>query len=197
MEHMPENLYIRKNPYNTPSFSPECKMIWHPEESEYFQPVINSFCMFRKCFEAEEGYCSASLSILADSRYQLFINGRYIARGPCRSDPRWQYFDHLDILPELKPGKNVIAVHVLYYGYGTGQYIPTMHMLAVDCRIGYQHRDTVSIVTDNTWKCIFSPAYDRSAPCKRTARPIEVFLLKSIRMDGLRLILTIADGITP
>ena len=59
----------------------------------------------------------------ADSRYKLFVNGRYVASGPARGfQSHWPY-DELDIAPYLKRGRNVIAASVLCFGRGNFSHI--------------------------------------------------------------------------
>jgi hypothetical protein len=44
------------------------------------------FTVFRKCVVVPEAG-GARLHLFADARYVLWINGRYVERGPCRFDP--------------------------------------------------------------------------------------------------------------
>jgi hypothetical protein len=52
----------------------------------------------------------------ADSRYLLWVNGAEVGQGPIRSQPRRLRYDEYDIAPCLRPGRNVVAVLVTYYG---------------------------------------------------------------------------------
>ncbi len=64
---------------------------------------------FRLEFEASAGARSV-ISISASSRYQLYVNGKPAAFGPCRGD-RWRHFyETVDIGPYLVAGKNLLAV---------------------------------------------------------------------------------------
>ncbi|RME97029.1 MAG: hypothetical protein D6768_20630, partial [Chloroflexi bacterium] len=45
------------------------------------------------------------LFITADSRYKLWVNGQFVARGPGRSYPHCQSVDRLDITGRLQPGQ--------------------------------------------------------------------------------------------
>src|SRR5207244_808181 len=76
----------------------------------------NLFTYFRKTFDLPSGPVAAVTHVSADSRYRLYVNGRYVGRGPVRGDLVWQYYDDYDITPFLHSGKNVIAALVHYYG---------------------------------------------------------------------------------
>src|ERR1035437_10269045 len=85
----------------------------------------NEWWCFRKSFEIpSEEWERATITLTADSRYVLYINGIQAGRGPVRSWPFEQSFDCYEIGHLLKPGKvNTIAVLVLHYGVSTFYYI--------------------------------------------------------------------------
>ena len=92
------------------------KWIWYPSS----RILQNTFVLFRKEFVLEKQPSQAKGWILADSRYLLYVNGERIQWGPAPYDPRWPEADPINIAKYLKPGKNVIACQVLYYGVGDG-----------------------------------------------------------------------------
>ena len=47
----------------------------------------NQWICFRKRFSLEKEFDNAVLRITADSRYQLYINGRELTMGPARIGP--------------------------------------------------------------------------------------------------------------
>ncbi len=65
----------------------------------------------------------AKLFISADSRYKLWVNGQYVARGPARSYPQAQCVDRLDLTPYLRAGRNTLAVQVYQPGYSHFSYV--------------------------------------------------------------------------
>ncbi len=77
---------------------------------------MNRFVYFRKTFPLDALPQATPLHISADGRYQLFVNGNFLGRGPARCDPAFQYYDSYEIAPHLRPGQNVIAVLVHSYG---------------------------------------------------------------------------------
>ena len=66
---------------------------------------------------------SAVLDITADSRYKVWINGRFVARGPARCYPQHQAVDRLDVASYLRAGQNLIAVLVYQPGYSHFSYV--------------------------------------------------------------------------
>lgn len=91
--------------------------IWSPSAPTGTQV----YAVFRKSFDLKEQPKSATLRLFADSRYILWINGKYVDRGPCRFDPIGPEYDTLDVARFLQPGKNVLAVLVHHYHDGKPQ----------------------------------------------------------------------------
>ena len=52
------------------------------------------------------------MMIFADSRYVLWINGKYVERGPCRFDPKGPQYDVIAIKDHINKGQNTIAILV-------------------------------------------------------------------------------------
>ncbi|MBO9608296.1 MAG: alpha-L-rhamnosidase N-terminal domain-containing protein [Paenibacillaceae bacterium] len=107
----------------------------------------------------------AFVRITADSRYQLWINGQYVGRGPARSYPQFQSYDELDITRFVRAGTNHVAVLVHQFGISTAQYIHRLRSgLLMDgemvCADG-----TVTMRTDLSWRVKvadwYLPSYSR------------------------------------
>ncbi len=67
---------------------------------------------FRRSFKLAAAPARAQLDLFAYTRYQLFVNGEYVGRGPNRFENRRPEYDTWDIAPRLHAGSNVIAVLV-------------------------------------------------------------------------------------
>ncbi len=134
----------------------QAKWIWHPGE----EAPRNFFWAVRKSFALPEEFRQATLHITADSRYSLWVNGRYVGHGPVRAFPhRWRY-DTYDITPYVCTGENVLAVLVHHFGHGTFQYLQARGGL-----LAQVERDgEVIVASDETWKGIEHPAYERRMP---------------------------------
>ncbi len=122
--------------------------IWYPQR----RIKGSTFIFFRKVFDLPAAPTQVLKAwISADSRYQLFVNGTRVQRGPAPFDPRVQDVDPVDLLPYLRPGKNVLAALVCYFGHGEGTYVPGKPGLLFEAEVQCD-RDTVSIKTDRTWR---------------------------------------------
>jgi hypothetical protein len=69
---------------------------------------------FRRAFEAPAG-ARLTVRVSADSRYQLFLNGRRVSVGPCKGDGWRKHFETADLTPHLLPGRNVLAAKVIHF----------------------------------------------------------------------------------
>ncbi len=152
-------------------------LIWHPNELEsYYDRPQNSCCLFRKRVTLSDEIKEGHLSIFADTHYILYINGKEIGRGPCRSDPRWQYLDEYEIGTYLTKGENIIAVACMFYGYDTGKSISRVPCLFASGEVLLASDERYIIQSDRTFLVYLSQAFDRTAPringCKGV---IEVF----------------------
>jgi hypothetical protein len=58
----------------------------------------------------------ASIKITADSFCRLYINGKWVNDGPCRSWPEHYQYDEIDVAPYIISGSNEIKVVARYYG---------------------------------------------------------------------------------
>lgn len=70
--------------------------------------------LFRSSFELGSGAGECSLCITADSRYEAFIDGQLLGRGPAHGDIRHHFYDVYQ-LGRLSPGRHVLAVRVFDY----------------------------------------------------------------------------------
>jgi alpha-L-rhamnosidase len=88
-----------------------------------------AYVVFRKRFQLPAAPRRADLRLFADSRYILWINGRYVERGPCRFDPAAPEYDTLEVKGFLNAGENALAVlvHQCYDVKGPGQPGPGLN----------------------------------------------------------------------
>ena len=71
---------------------------------------------FRKQFTLSELPALKTIRITADSRYKLYVNGRFVQKGPQKAlDLKEWFVDAAELAPWLVIGENVIAVEVLRY----------------------------------------------------------------------------------
>lgn len=88
---------------NIPPILKEADWIW-PFPSNYVD-VANSYALFRETFELSEVPQRAVMYITADQNYRLYVNGKYVCKGPARGFQKSWPYDEVDIAPFLKKGK--------------------------------------------------------------------------------------------
>ena len=108
----------------------------------------NGVCVaFRKTFQLADTEKKATLQIFADARYMLWVNGRYVQRGPARFEPQAPEYDSMDLTEYLHKGDNVIAVLVTSR-ISNGKV--RMHAPGFTARLIQAERTVCS--TNATWK---------------------------------------------
>lgn len=137
------------------------------------EPAKNLFVYFRKVFFIDKNIKLSSVYISVDGRYQLFINGKFVGRGPARCHPLWQYVDLYDVSSYLKKGNNIIAVLVHSYGQNTSWYeLPKRdHLTTFDCGGLYFQGDVecegnkiIILDSNENWKYKISEAWKKDVP---------------------------------
>ncbi|GAT33035.1 alpha-L-rhamnosidase N-terminal domain-containing protein [Terrimicrobium sacchariphilum] len=109
----------------------------------------NCYALFRKSFSLKSLPRKAPFYITADQSYQLYINGRYVCRGPARGFQHSWPYDEVDVREWLRKGRNVIAVRAYNPGRSNFQYLHQGYAgLLVAARWG-----GVEITTDKSWSC--------------------------------------------
>lgn len=87
--------------------------LWHPAPDcprDGFAVVL-----FRRQFPWPASRRAAVLWVTASQRFELFLDGKRIARGPARSDP-WRWNVTRVKLPRLTAGNHVLAARVTHFG---------------------------------------------------------------------------------
>ncbi len=143
---MPVQLLSDLSDAATPEPFTQARWIW---ADQYYWDLHNCFAQFRKSFTLAVVPKKAPLFITADQLYKLYVNGKFVSRGPARGfQATWPY-DEVDIAEYLVRGKNVIAVRAYNGGTSSFQYIyQGVAGLLVGARFG-----KTLIVSDASWKC--------------------------------------------
>lgn len=84
----------------------------NPADATYRSPYAFGVYHFRRNFELGRKPPRFVVHVTADQRYQLYVNGTRVAWGPARADLKHWRFESIDIAPQLRAGKNVIAAVV-------------------------------------------------------------------------------------
>lgn len=119
--------------------------------------------LFRKTIHLDTISERVPARITADSRYVLYVNGQEVFRGPIRSQPRRLHYDLFDLASYLRPGENVIAVYVKYYGKPKSYWMPAAPntvlgktgILVFEANLG----DGEWLISDASWKARKSDAW--------------------------------------
>jgi hypothetical protein len=104
---------------------------------------------------------NAELFITADSRYKVWINGQFVARGPARGYPESQTVDRLDIKEQIRPRENVLAVLVYQPGYSHFAYV---HRGAAGLLAYLVCDGEVVLPTDTNWRVSRDESYSSLVP---------------------------------
>ncbi len=103
----------------------------------------------------------AELLITADSRYRLWINGRFVAAGRRARYPWRQSVDRIDVTPFLRPGANTMAVQVYQPGYSHFAYV---HRAAAGLLAVLRTDGETRLVTDPTWRVRRNRSFAENVP---------------------------------
>lgn len=132
------------------------KMIW----LESAKPGEQAYVVFRKELNIRNSISNAELRIFADIRYILWINGKYVERGPCRFDPKHPEYDILAVDKYLVQGKNAIAILVHHYAINSFSFWHDKNArmighepgLTAFLSVKYKNNNSEHFITGTDWK---------------------------------------------
>lgn len=127
----------------------QANWIWQGKEPS----PRNQWCCFRRSFDLEQPIKEQwLLSLTADSRYVLFVNGVRLGRGPVRSWPTSLTYDEYNITSGLQAGRNTVAVLVTHYGIPTFQYLRGRGGLCAQLDAVDEQGRRFVLGTDEAWR---------------------------------------------
>jgi hypothetical protein len=121
------------------------------------------FMFARRRFNLARAPRKATLFISACDHYRLYVNGRYLGRGPQRGDPKWQSYDTYDVTRLLKPGANAIAIQAYRYGVINILTRDTPGGVFARLEIESEQGRCRVIGADATWRVRAARGWDRTA----------------------------------
>ena len=122
---------------------------------------------FRKAFDLSAAPAQFVVHVSADNRYRLLVNGQEVSIGPARGDMQHWRFETVDIAPQLRAGKNVIAATVWNFGLDG----PVAQVSWQTAFILQGNGDAEKIVnTGAPWKVMQNPAYSPESESVRKLR---------------------------
>lgn len=143
--------------------------------------------LFRHRFTLSAGLDPVELSIVADTRYQVWLDGEWIGRGPARFSHMRQEFDTFT-LSGLAAGAHTVAV-LVQYAPNTRRSESAQAALQAGLRGWNGSTWQVVAATGSHWKAILSPAWDTAAgPVSQLdlIGPMEVLNLRRLPADWMQ-----------
>ncbi|MGW8315300.1 MAG: alpha-L-rhamnosidase-related protein, partial [Bacteroidales bacterium] len=131
--------------------------------------------LFRRNFQLNGDADTAFISLFADSRYHLYVNGTHLNFGPSRFYPEAPQYDSYNLAPYLRQGENVVAVEVLSNGTVTFQ-VPLSRGGFIAWGEVRSPSGNISFETPGEWKMWVPGAYDTEAlRFSFACGPMEIF----------------------
>jgi alpha-L-rhamnosidase len=144
-------------------------LVFRPDNFEMDEPIwvssdsihLTEVALFRRTFLLSEALEDVELHVFADTRYQVWLDGMWIGRGPARFAREYREYDVYDLEP-LSPGVHVLAV--LVHWSPDDRRSESIRPLLQGHLQGYQASlGQLIIRTDSAWKAILSPAWRTDA----------------------------------
>jgi len=123
----------------------------------------NLMFLARRSFTLGQIPGQAVLFITADTRYELYVNGTFVVRGPARSAAHHQSYDPVDVRRHLRVGHNVLAIRVHHAGLAKPYHYFTRPGLLAQLETA-DGDTTGMLVTDHQWKATVDPSWDSGSP---------------------------------
>jgi len=126
--------------------------------------IQNIHTLFRREFLLPARRIStAHLYLTADDTYRLYLNGQFVGLGPAPSFPFDYFYNGYDVTGFLREGRpNVIGAHVFYQGLHNLAHVSADNLqgLLVQLEIRFADGAPLRIVSDGSWRCCRTAAYE-------------------------------------
>jgi alpha-L-rhamnosidase len=123
------------------------------EQEEHRDDLLHHHWYARTSFNWDSSQKNAGptlLDISADDYYKVYLNGELAAQGPAQSDVGHYYYNQIDVRALIKPGMNVLAVHVYYQGLRNRAYNSADYRQGFIAELWSGNR--LIVKSDSTWK---------------------------------------------
>lgn len=124
-------------------------------------PAVSEFALFRQVLSLDSTLDAADLLIFADTRYQLWMDGRPAGRGPARFARDWREYDVIP-LGDLAPGPHVIAV-LVQWAPNTRRSESSRPLLKAVVTGQHNSRTIAQASSAGAWRSVLSDAWRRDA----------------------------------
>lgn len=122
----------------------------------------NVYALFRRILHNDTP-ATLELHITADSFYTLYLDGRFISRGPARSHIDYYSFDTLAL--ELDAGEHCLAVLVHHVGEVNATMMLGRPGLLADISLTGADGEIADLSTGSGWKAQICSAWRKELPC--------------------------------
>jgi hypothetical protein len=103
-----------------------------------------------------------SIEIVADSRYQVYVNGKYVGQGPTPFKRPYVFVDTYDVTPILHAGVNTVAIVADFHGVKHCTYTPGSPGILASLHVVDADGEDRELPTDESWRVADSRAYARN-----------------------------------
>ena len=124
-------------------------------------PGSHAVALFRRYLSLEQPLKNTELLVFADTRYQVWVDGTWVGRGPARFSDTIREYD-IHHLGHLQPGNHLIAV-LVQWAPNTRRSESTTPFLMGHVQGTTSKGRAVHARTDSEWKALLSDAWRRDA----------------------------------
>ena len=134
------------------------KAVWitHPDISGNEYAVV----LFRNDFDLPVKPKRFIISVSADNKYVLYVNGKRVVAGPQLSDIRHWRYETIDIAPFLQEGNNTVAAEVVNYGpdrfFGMQSYRTAFIVNGNSAEPSALDPSVMNTTSDGRWKALWN-----------------------------------------
>jgi alpha-L-rhamnosidase len=114
--------------------------------------VGDDYTYYRKSAQLHAGTVErATVYVTSVHKYELYVNGTLVGKGPAYAFPQFQFYNAYDITSLVKPGEaNLFAIFNRWFGGGSGRP-PSSRGVLMKTIIHYADGTRDVVGTDGTW----------------------------------------------
>ena len=113
--------------------------------------------IMKKTFNLSKKAGGYYLRITADDYYKVYINGKFVGRGPAVGYYFNYYWNEYDVSKYLKEGENEIIADVYYHGYISRSFSGGDNRMGLVCEINNGEENVLK--TDSSWEYAYCNSY--------------------------------------
>jgi len=125
--------------------------MWPKAGSDIERSTVAQLAYFRTIVSLDEAPEQLVLTITADSRYRLTVNGRLVAFGPAKPSTQSWFVDTVDIASALTRGQNTVCVEVLGYEHGPTGNLSVLRTGSPGLRVSGTPNAAIDLSRPSSW----------------------------------------------